>query len=59
MSEDEYTEITDREKLRIAYNVLRDISGGCGPISEEWLKDMLIRMKKMIEQVDARRLVDQ
>lgn len=58
MSEDEYIEATDRAKLRIAYTILRDISGGCGPISEEWLKDILIRMQKMIKQVDARRLVE-
>lgn len=57
MTEAEYIEATDREKLRVAYNVLRDISGGYGPISSEWLADILARIDKVLKEAEARKLV--
>ena len=58
MSVAEYIEATNRTKLRIAYNVLKDIVGGHGPISSEWLTETLIQLREVLDQADGRVLVD-
>lgn len=58
MSEAEYIEVTNRTKLRIAYSVLGEIVGGYGPISSEWLTEMRVKFKEVIEKADKKKLVD-